>query len=100
MKSFNYDIQPGDWKPLSDIMADDYEIAPSYHIRVNSGRNSLRFIEMPEDAEGNHEAPSNMSRGKEYPPFSEFTVAADSGDRVYLSCGMYPVNVYIEEVTA
>lgn len=32
MASFNYDIQPGDWKPLTDIMADDYEVTSPYKI--------------------------------------------------------------------
>lgn len=54
---------------------------------------------MPADEAGDHEAPDNMRRGQEYPPYSEITVEADIGDRVYLTAGMYPVNVYVEEVS-
>lgn len=30
MASFNYDVSPGDWKPLSDIMSNDYETTTAY----------------------------------------------------------------------
>lgn len=93
MASFDYDVSPGDWKPLSDIMSNDYETTTAYKVRVNSGIGCLRVLETLD-------TPDNNQRGREYPPFTELGFQADTGDDTYLTASMYPINIYVEEVPA
>lgn len=87
----NYTIKAGDFKPLSDIMDQDYETTKDYIIHVNKGYGSVLQVLTTTDT------PTNEERGVEYPEFAEIEVSADTGDDVYLRSNSQNLSIDIVE---
>ena len=88
----NYNVKAKEWQPLSDIMGQDYDHIKAYTVHANNiGIGFLCYLKTTE-------TPDNGIRGKELAPFSEVSVVADTGDKVYFKGSDVPVNVFIEEV--
>lgn len=87
----NYNVKAKEWQPLSDIMGQDYDHTKAYTVHANSiGIGFLCYLKTTE-------TPDNDIRGKELAPFSDVSVVADTGDKVYFKGSVVPVNVFIED---
>lgn len=88
----NYKIDNKEFKPLSDILNQDYETTKTYKIYVNEYPATTRLCFT------NRDAIPTTDNGRDIPPFTSIEVKADDGDNVYLKVTNLPVNVEISEV--
>lgn len=94
INSFNYTIKNNDWKPLTDIMGQDYETQVGYIIYINGGANGLLGFTQ------RTVTPEQSDRGREYGAGKEINITADNGDIIYLRANGSPINIEVREVEA
>ena len=64
---------------------------------ITEGKVSMIEVKLDTVLHQTTETPDNDIRGKELAPFSDVSVVADTGDKVYFKGSAVPVNVFIED---